>query len=185
MNSSELTLAGYAAITQAAILIPSLLISLFPDLMGLNSIKIFFDIFTLVIFVYITLMQINLYEEFDFYEVNKLLWITIVLSVLATFLNFYEASHLSVRSGIGLGILAVIIACVYGVVMIVIGIKLQNCKHKLHGLLKYFSYSHIGTGICLATIILIPLSFLVMIALSIIQGMIFFREAELRKGIIY
>ena len=67
---------------------------------------------------------------------------------------------------------------VMGVVSIIYGIRLLRLKGDLFGMLKVYVYTTIAGGVCLVSIILLPLSLIVAVATYILEGMIFLRAAE-------
>ncbi len=66
-----------------------------------------------------------------------------------------------------------------GIMSIVYGIKLLNFDQELYGFRKLYAGISIATGVCYATVLLIPLGLLVGIASNIFLAIIFFREAEM------
>jgi len=180
MNSSELNLAGYASIVEAAISVPILFLVIFSSATGLENLASFLQIVNLVLFIYTTYMLINFLEEIEFQSVNKLLWFSIFTNLFVTLISLIAPTSSSGLDSVT--IFNLVAMSVYGILMIIIGIKLQSCANNLHGLIKPFTYCWIIGGICLATVVLTPLGIIFAIALGIIQGMIFFREADLRNN---
>jgi len=67
---------------------------------------------------------------------------------------------------------------VFGVLSIVLGVKLLKLKYDLYGLAKPFSYGLIVTGVAHATVILLPVAMYAGIFVDILLANIFFRAAK-------
>ena len=65
-----------------------------------------------------------------------------------------------------------------GIVSIVFAVKLLRLKGDLFGMLKIYVYTTIAGGVCLVSIVLFPLSLIVVVASYILEGIIFLRAAE-------
>ena len=92
-----------------------------------------------------------------------------VLSVLGLISSAMETT---------VGILSVIAMIVVGVMSIVYGIRLLSFDEDLYGCRKPYAVIEIATGVCLSTVLLIPLGILLNIGGNIFLAIIFFREAE-------
>lgn len=70
------------------------------------------------------------------------------------------------------------LSVIFNIVYMVFAANVLGLSNNLYGLLKPFAYTSIASGLCLATIILIPLGLLIGAASNVILGIIFFRAAE-------
>ncbi|MDP3607971.1 MAG: hypothetical protein Q8R74_02715 [Methylophilus sp.] len=174
MHSSDLSLAGYASIIAAALSIPLLFFSFYTEFAGLKVASVVLNILSLILYGYLTITLINLLTEKGFDAANNLLWASILMNVFAVAMTTFTDSSSS-------GWLSIFPILIMGILMILIGVKLQNCSDDLNGHLKTFSYTWIGSGFCLVTVFLIPIAVLVMMFMNIIQGMIFLKEADKRR----
>lgn len=174
MNSSDLSLAGYASIIAAALSIPLLFFSFYTEFAGLKFASVVLNILNLLLYCYLTKTLINLLTEKEFDEANNLLWASIFINIFAVSMTTFTDSSSS-------GWLSIFPILVMGILMILIGIKLQSCDDDLNGHLKTFSYTWIASGFCLVTVLLIPIAVLVMMFMNIIQGMIFLKESDKRR----
>lgn len=177
MNSKDLRLVGYACILYVALSIPILILSVYTSAIGQAALSNIIQIANLILFVYITLSLKALLTEFEFEDVNGLLNLTIGINVFGVVFGMIAPD-----SGV-MAFLAIAMLVVLGVLMLIIGIKLQKCQNQLHGLLKTFSLSMMATGICLASVVLLPLAMLAWMVMGIVQGMIFLKEADSRNKI--
>jgi len=176
MNSSTLRLVGYACILNAALSIPILIFGLYISATGQSIASNIIQIVSLGFFVYITLALKGLLSGYKFEDVNTLLDITIGLNAFAIIMGINSSSSVANSLFSVAGLLSL------GIVMLIIGIKLQRCTNDLHGLLKPFSYLMMATGVCLASILLTPFAVLLWMAMGIVQGMIFLKEAEAKNN---
>ncbi len=175
MNSNDLRLAGYASIISAVLSIPILFYTLYTSVIGQTFISNLIQLINLVIYAFVTSKLIELLTDHDFKLVNSMLTTSVILNVIG-FVFGVIAPYSDT-----FGFLSVVGMIVLGILMVLIGINLQKCPDDLHNLLKIFSLTWIISGVCLASIILIPLFILTWIATNIILGMIFFREADKRQ----
>lgn len=176
MNSSDLTLAGYVSIFSGVLAVPFLLLTSYANLSGLDFLYISVQIVGLLVYFYTTNALINLLDDHDFPDVNGLLWATVYINILAVFLSVFMNPADEIYW------LAIIPVVILGLIMVVIGVKLQRCKFKLHGYLNLFAYSWIGTGVMMASVLLIPVAIFATMILYILQGMIFLKESEMRRS---
>ena len=57
-------------------------------------------------------------------------------------------------------------------------VKILSLNNNFYGLLIPFAFTIIATGLCFATVILLPLALLISVVSDVILGIIFFRAAE-------
>jgi hypothetical protein len=67
---------------------------------------------------------------------------------------------------------------IMGIVSILFGIKLLRLKGDLLGMLKIYVYTTIAGGVYLVSILMFPLSLVIIVATYILEGIIFLRAAE-------
>lgn len=180
ITKERLNVAGWLSITNAVVTIPLVVISVFLVAIGGAGGKIIQAALTLAslgLFVYIFWSLRNLLNSrFQFHDVDTyisaLIWGNVVISIL---------SVLSLVGGgleIAVNLLSIVALIPFGIVLIVFAIRILRLSDDLSGFLKPFSYTSIATGVCFATIILIPLGLIASAASDVILGMIFFRAAE-------
>lgn len=180
LTKEKLNLAGWCAVTSGVITIPSFMLWAFLDSHPSSGADVFQATLTLIglaLFIYIfsSLLQL-LNIRFDFHDtdvlINLLIWINIgaaILNLLVLLVSRLEAL---------IGALLVIALVAFGLIYVAFGVRLLRFSQPLFGLLKPFSYMSIVTGICFATIVLIPVGLMTSAIADVILGIIFFRAAE-------
>ena len=177
----RLVMAGWAAIANAALsMIPLILLYLFGAEAGGVMGKLANEGLTLLsailtIFLLKTLKQL-LNTRFQFRNaddyISVLIWGNIVTSAFS--LLFLELGEMGETESI-VNAFAFIF---FGVVSIVFATRLRRLNDSLFGLLKPFCNTTLVMGVCLATIILIPLGVVLGAVSDIILGTIFFRASS-------
>lgn len=76
----------------------------------------------------------------------------------------------------GLRILLIIIPI--GIIMIMYGLRMLKMGDASPQILKLYSYSLVGTGICMVSVILLPFAFILGLAMDILLGLMFFSAAD-------
>ena len=178
----NLRLAGLLSIANGILTIPLFAMSVFlvsqPDSGGKLLAMVLAGVsFILFVFIFLSLKGL-LNTRFGFHDtdglINMLIWVNAV-SLAVPFLEF-----LPVSEELATGAPVVLIAIV-GIVSIVFAIRLLKLPDTPHSLLKPFAYTTLATGVCFATIVLIPVGLLAGIIADIILGVIFLRAAEVGK----
>ncbi|MBN2414502.1 hypothetical protein JXO52_01600 [bacterium] len=76
----------------------------------------------------------------------------------------------------GLRVLVIIIPI--GIIMIMYGLRMLKMGDAVSHILKLYSYSLVGTGICMVSVILLPFALILGLVMDILLGMIFFSAAD-------
>jgi hypothetical protein len=180
LKRGQLDLAGWCSITNALIAIPSLAMSWFLETVKGIGPRLSQAILTVVglgLFLYVisSLRQL-LNGRFKFHDVDTyislMIWGNVVLAIL---------SLLSLGTGkleSFMEILTVAALIVFGILSIMFATRLLRLSGDLYGLLKPFCYVTVGSGICLATVFLLPVAITAGAIADVILGVIFFRAAE-------
>jgi hypothetical protein len=181
MEAKHMERAGWACFVSAVITIPMVILEVMiqfakkvPEVWGVEAIL---DLISLFIFIYILhSLRRLLVEQFNFHlaetHIKMMIWINVILvgsSLLADM--FVPLRKMT-------GILYLIGQIVFGIVLIAFGFKLTNLRDPIGGRLKPFCYSSIATGICFASVILLPLALLGSIVMDVLLALIFFRMAD-------
>ena len=165
--------AGWVCIVSAVTTFPILIISFVVSGGGRPASSIL-SFISLGLFVYIfhSLRRL-LNEEYDFHLVdsyiNFLIWVNVGGTVISAVATQPDAAF---------AILTLIALVTLGIVTIVFAITLMKLEDQLAGLLKPFCYLCIAQGVCMASIILIPLGLLASVAADVLLALIFFRAAD-------
>jgi hypothetical protein len=161
--------AGWACIISAVTTLPLFIISFAATSEG-RPVSSILDFISLGLFIYIFYSLKRLLNEmFNFHLVDTYIMVMICGTVV-----FSIANQLDTPSPI----LATIFLIALGIVMIAFAIALMKLEDQLGGLLKPLCYLYIFQGVCMASIILIPLGLLVSIAADVLLALIFFRTAD-------
>jgi hypothetical protein len=189
ITKGQLTLAGWLSITNAAVTIPIVILSVFMAVKGGSGAKITQVVLTLIslgLFVYVfSSLKRLLNFLFQFHDVD-----TYILLLIWGNVGFSILGALSLGSGkleTVVSVLSVVAFIAFGILFMIFAIRILRLSDNLFGLLKPFSYISIGTGICFATLVLFPLGLIGSIASDVILGIIFFKEAEnwKKRGVRY
>ena len=178
ITKKQLRIAGYFSIANAGFTIPIFIIRDFIDVAGeirlrlLNVILSFISC-VLVLYVVLSLKKLLNYY-FQFYQVDNLIYIIIVGNVAAYIISVLFAQHTTIE----VLIVSIFTLIMLGSIYIILAIKILSLANNLYGLLIPFAYTLIANGLCLVTVILLPLSLLVNIVSDVFLGIIFFRAAK-------
>jgi hypothetical protein len=180
MDQGQMRLAGWLSIINAVLTIPLAVISF---ALGTRSgqesqvISVILTVASAFLFTYImSSLKSLLGQCYRFHETDGLITALIVLNVVLAVVSILGEIIAPLKTTIAW--LLVISIVPLGVIFIVFAIKLLRLQDNLYGMLKPFSYLSIATGVCFATIVLLPLGLLTSIVTDILLGMIFFRVAE-------
>jgi hypothetical protein len=165
--------AGWACIISAVTTLPLFVISFAVSAEG-RPVSSILDFISLGLFIYIfySLKRI-LNEMFGFHLADAYIVVMIWVNVVGTVIL-----AIATQPDTSLSILTLIFLMVLGFITIAFAIALMKLEDQLGGLLKPFCYLCIFQGVCIASIILIPLGLLVSIASDVLLALIFFRTAD-------
>ena len=195
MGDNRYTLAGWLAIIHAILLPLAIGVGIFEELIGyakfrahapqfgvsdiLSTISVVLIVYVLVVF------RKLLNERYNYHEVDTLITISIWCAILFTL------GGIVIQSVIGLlwpvPELVVVLTFVpffaiatitIGIVDIIMGVKLLRAKDKLNDLIVAFAYISLVAGLLEVTVVLSPLSLILVPVLSVVMGMILLREKE-------
>jgi hypothetical protein len=179
-------LAAYFSIANAVLSLPLVVASVLTGIAeasgaisGLAS-RIITAVMSIVIYalaIYVLVALRELFEQrYGYQRVSGILKAFIYL--YAVFMLLSALGLISSAMETAVGILSVIAMIVVGVMSIVYGIRLLSFNEDLYGCRKPYAAIEIATGVCLSTVLLMPLGLLLNIASNIFLAIIFFREAE-------
>jgi len=176
ITKEQLNFSGWLAIVSAFVTLIVFIMTI-KDVTETKAIKVLLTLISLGAFVYIFLCLRKLFNmRFKFHDVDTyisvLIWGNVVLSIL-NLLSLVRSELEASLIGFLMGAFILL-----QIIYIVFAIRILRLPDNLFGLLKPFSYTSIASGICLASIILIPVGFIVSAAADVILGIIFFRAAK-------
>lgn len=170
MNKSDWRRAGWAAVVNAVLTIPLFIFQLVTDLRGYSFLSKMIQITTVLLFIFVFFRLKRLLLELAFDRVDGYLSAIIAINAfLGVATVFAPKDHTFLTLLLVAGIV------VLGVLYVVVGIKLLNLPAGVPGS-KLFSYSVMATGICAASILLIPLALVASIVMYIALAIMFFSD---------
>ncbi len=173
-------MAGWVSIANAIFTIPAIAMSFFLESMEGTGARIAQAVLMVVglgLFVYLlsTLRQL-LNSRFRFHDadicISYLLWGNVSLSL------FHLLSFINREFESTVGILSIMAYIFFGILSILFARRLLRLPYTLYGLLKPYCNITLVSGVCIATVVLLPVGILVGAVTDVILGIIFFRAAE-------
>ncbi len=192
IDSSKYTLAGWMAITGAIMIFPEIIMGMLldikPEKLGILIIPYVFITIAetaITLFAFFRFKQL-LNERYEFHRVDTLIIFIIfgsmILTSIGLFVRTMNTLGIIPSDSINLSViftsLVIILSIPLAVAGIVFGLKLLKLERGLSGLLKPLAYTQIVASICLASIILMPLGLVFMIAFQIMLGIVFLRDGD-------
>lgn len=178
ITKEQLRLAGWFSIANAAVTIPIFIVREFLDVadgIHLKIINLILSAISLGLVIYVTkYFKKVLNFCFKFNQVNKLVYVFVWSNVAVSVISFLLAEGNTIQALI-VSILALI---TLGSIYMIFAIKLLSISENVSGLLIVFAFTIIAKGLCLATVILLPLSLLVSVVSDVVLGIIFFRAVD-------
>jgi hypothetical protein len=196
MNGNRYSLAGWLAIAQAVVFPAAIVASIAQGALGaainsrfvasaLGPSDILFVTFTGMVIYTLYMLRHLLNERYGFHEIDTLITIAIWWNVIfqVTMLALQGVQMVAwqipeVASGIVFLLFLSSSMLIGGIVDIVIGIKLLKAKDRLSDLLTVFACITLVSGFSQATVILTPLSMILLPVWCVTLAMIFLRSKE-------
>jgi len=178
-----LVTAGWTAMFSAFIAIPFAYVSF--KLEGNSGIiavalQAFMQLFGTGLFVVVTRFMKKLLNGYcAFHDTDRQIDLMIMANVVAGILVLVGMLYAPLKET--LGIAAMVVIVMLGILQIQFGYRLQKLQNDLGGLLKPFCYSNMATGICLASVVLLIFGVVVSAVSDLMLGTIFFNVAKLVK----
>ncbi|MDH5768172.1 MAG: hypothetical protein OEZ31_04345 [Nitrospirota bacterium] len=172
----QLNFAGWLSFVSAFVTFIVFIMTI-KDVTETKSIKVLLTFISLGAFIYMFMYLRRLFNiRFKFHDVDKYISVLIWGNVFLSVLNLLSLGYSELEASL-MGFLVgafILLQIIY----IIFAIRILRLPDNLFGLLRPFSYTSIAGGICLASIILIPIGFIVSSVSDIILGIIFFRAAK-------
>ncbi len=126
-----------------------------------------------ILFIFRNLLNVQHQFHAADHLIVILVWIHLLYTVSGLFKTIMPETEAAEWASkiIGMALLYIM-----GIVNIVFGIRLLKIKNT--GLLKYFAYATIVSGVCIVSILLAPFGLLAAVAAYILQSLIFLQAAE-------
>jgi len=176
ITKEQLQFAGWLAIVSAFVTFIVFVMTL-KNVTEAKAIKVLLILISVGSFVYVFLsLRKMLNIRFEFHDVDTLISVLIGSNVVLSALNIVSLGYSELESILsGFFVVAFIL---FAILYIIFAIRMLRLTDNLYGLLKPFSYTSIATGICFASIIMIPFGLIASSVSDIILGIIFFRAAQ-------
>lgn len=169
---------GWISITNAAVTIFILLIRKFLDVadgITLKVINIFLSLFNLGLFVYIHISFKKILNQYlHIYVLDKFIYLVVSSNILAFIFSIWVFNNTTLEAMIANSFGLIVLGSTY----MLFAVKILSLNNNFYGLLIPFAFTIIATGLCFATVILLPLALLISVVSDVILGIIFFRAAE-------
>ena len=186
--------AGWISIFVAIIFMPKFILSLIFEIIaykshspGIYMLDAFLTIPLTIAYVYLLItFRFLLNERYNFHDVDKLITISYICLIITGFITIlddvFKMLGIIGQSFTPLKIILLVVFfsvfVIMGIVSIIYAVKLLRLKDDLFGMLKIYVYTTIAGGVCLVSIVMLPLSLIIVVATYIIEGIIFLRAAE-------
>ena len=171
MRKTNFSLAGFAAILSATVLIPLFIFQIYADITGAKILSRVISLIGLVLYVYVFVRLKDLLHNHEQHEADGLIDLGIGVNVVGTILTLF----ISESSGFGT-FLGVLFFIGIGILYVLIGIKILNTSSELHGLKKALGITTIITGVCFASILFAVFAIIAAMAMNVMLGIVFFKE---------
>ena len=194
MDNRKYKIAGWLSIFVAIVFVPKFILNFIFEVLvhklhfpGLYMLDAFIVVVLTVIYVFLLLTLRQLFNErYNFYEVDNLITISYCCLIALGFITILDDLFKTVGiighefSGLKIVLFVTFFSVMFvmGIVSIIFAIKLLHLKGDLFGMLKVYVYTTIAGGVCLVSIVLFPVSLIVVVATYILEGIIFLRAAE-------
>lgn len=179
LSKNKLEQVAIANVIIAALTIPTLILTLI-SADGDSALVMIRSLITIVLTI-LGIYTIFMFKKFlnvraSFYELNILIDLIIRVSIFGAVIGVL--SNFSANENKLLITINVLLLIFSGILSIIYGIKLKNCPDDMYGHLKLLANMYIATGVLMASIILVPISFITSIISSILMAQIFFKATK-------
>jgi hypothetical protein len=185
INPGRLRLAGCLAMLNALLTIPWFIMTfviagkegLLPKLADAVM-----QVSSTFIFVYTTVMlRTLLNRRYAFHLTDRFIDWLVKANIVLTAVSLIGIISPDVASSAGT--FALILIVPLGVIQILFGLKLQQLPSDLEGLLRPYCYLTMATGLCLASIVMLPVGIITGAISDIMLGTIFFQTITMGRTI--
>lgn len=179
MTHRHLTITGLLAMTSALLAIPWFVLTDFSDSHGGPEIRIDQGVLVVVgafLLVYLlTALRRLLRERYAFQTADGAISLLIAVNLVSATVDLFAIVAPQYESL--LDIPGVVLVVAGGIAQIAFGTKFLRLPDDLEGLRKPYGYLNIATGVCLVTVVLLPLGVVASAVADVMLGTIFFQAA--------
>jgi hypothetical protein len=181
MNPRSLVIAGWIAIFSAVLTLPLVLVSIFlavwPENEFLEAANKSLSLVLTALGIYILVTLRKLLHAHRFHAADLVIALLVGGFVVTEALEI-PGALVAPREFIDTMLIA--FAIVLAVLSAVLGFKVLPAATLVRGPMTTYAYLSIATGICFATLVLIPVGLITSLAETVCLAMVFFRESEAR-----
>jgi hypothetical protein len=166
-------------VTNAAVTLPGVAVSVLAGILENPQLELLSQVVALVtsaMTVYILSSLSRLLAARDYRGARTPIVVVIAGNIYVAVVNLL--SGLLPAFDTATGIMTVVAIVPVGIAYIVMGIKVQNAAPLLPGPARGFSYTTIASGVCFASVLLLPLGLLTNIASDVLLAMVFFKASD-------
>jgi len=183
MNAYSLIIAGWVSVFTAVLSIPlmvvSLLLAVWPENEALEATTKGLSLVLTALGIYILLALRKLLHAHRFHAADLVIALLVGGFVVTEVLEI-PGALVAPRAFIDTMLIA--FAVVLAVLSAVLGFKVLPAATLVRGPMAAYAYLAIATGVCFATIVLIPIGLLTSLAETVCLAMVFFRESEVQRA---
>jgi hypothetical protein len=180
MTHRRLTIAGVLAMISALLAIPWFVLTGITDGHAGPEIRTGQGVLlaggTFLLFYLLTTLRRFLHERHTFGGADGAISLLIAVNVISAATGLFVLVVPQYESS--LGIPGVVLVIVGGIAQITFGGKFLRLPDNLEGLRKPYGYLNIVTGVCLVTVVLLPLGVVASAVADVMLGTIFFQAAR-------
>lgn len=195
MNENPYKTAGWLSIVAAVLFPLAFAVSILQGVIGIAKFRyqgptmgpsdLLFIIFTVVAVYTLIVFRRLLNERYDFSDIDTWITFSIVWSIAFQIVSISYRAIIIVLWPIpqlaytlmSLGIMVVFLLS-GGIIDLVVAVKLLRVKDRFNDLIRGLAYINIVSGICMVTVILSPISLILVPIWWVILAMVFLREKE-------
>jgi hypothetical protein len=183
MTRARLQTAGWLGITSAVLTLPLVAMELgepsremrlLRDLLGLAATGI-------SVYLYLTLREL-LRVRFDFREADTAIGFLVAMSIILFGLSLLGHLATVPPSETLLGLVFLTAAAAAGGGLIIFALRLLRLPDRLDGYLRPYAFANIALGVCLASVVLVPLGVIASVVADTLMALIFFGAARHDTG---
>jgi hypothetical protein len=178
-SQTNFYIAGWVSVLGALVNLPLaavvMAVQFFPENPVLQGVNDVLTIVATAVEIYVLMALKRLLHAHDFQAVDFVLALLVGGLAIGTALDVGGERVLDTPIA---GALLLMVAVVTGLIYAVLGYRLLPASRLLAGPLKPFAYLTIIGGLCVATLVLVPLAVPASIAASLTLAIVFFRAAE-------
>ena len=179
MTHRRLTLSGWLAMTSAVLTIPWFVLTFVLAGQGGVWPKVTMGVLltagtALLVYLLVTFKRL-LHENHSFHAADAVISLLVKVNLVSAAVSLVGLAVPQLESA--LGIVGIILAVAGGIVQLMFGVKLLRLPGNLGGLHKPYCYLNIVTGLCLATVVLLPIGMVTSAVADVMLGTIFFHAA--------